>query len=92
MANDAGVRSVEELHAFGNQLQMLSSRTQEIFHEAQSRMAQVSEGWDDHKQSQFAQEFDSFVKQIDVIAQRMAEHSQYIQRQCTRLETYLNGR
>lgn len=92
MAKDAGVRNVEELRDFGRQLHTLSTRTQEIFHEAQERMAQVSEGWDDSKQAQFAQDFDVIVKQIDIIAQRMDEHAQYIQRQTARLEAYLNGR
>lgn len=92
MSKDAGVRSVEELHTFGVKLKMLGSRTQEIFHDAQANMNQVSEGWDDAQQAQFAQEFSEFVKQIDAIATRMMEHSEYIQRQCQRLEAYLNGR
>ncbi len=92
MPKDAGVRSVEELHTFGVKLKMLGSKTQEIFHDAQANMNQVSEGWDDTQQAQFAQEFSEFVKQIDVIANRMTEHAEYIQRQCQRLEAYLNGR
>lgn len=88
MAKDAGVRSVQELQAFGNQLKMLSSRTQEIFHEAQAKMAQVSEGWNDSQQEKFSVEFREYVKQIDQIASRMADHSEYIQHACAILQQY----
>lgn len=92
MAKDAGVRSVSELRTFGQQLQILSTRTNEIFHDAQYKMSHVSEGWNDSQQTKFAEEFSIYVKQIEKIASRMSEHAQYIQRQCDRLENYLNGR
>ena len=88
MAQDVGIRNIDELRQFSGNLKDLASQMSEIFHNAQNHLIHVSEGWHDEKNDKFAEEFNIDVKNIDALSQRMIEHAEYLNRLCSIVEEY----
>lgn len=92
MANEVGVRSIPDLKQFGNDLKKLSEQLQTAFHRTEHKMHNVCEGWNDRVNQKFMTEFQKDVKDIDQIASRMSEFSQFIAKSVEILEMYQNTR
>jgi len=92
MAQEVGVRNVQELKQFGNDLKRLSEQLSSAFHAAEMKMNHVCEGWNDNVNQRFMTEFQTHTKQIDEIATRMAEYSRFIGKNCEILEMYRSNR
>lgn len=88
MAQDVGIRNIDELRQFSGNLKDLASQMSDIFHSAQNHLIHVSEGWHDEKNDKFAEEFNLDVKNIDALSQRMIEHAEYLNRLCSIAEEY----
>ena len=92
MAQDVGIRNVDELRQFSGNLKNLGSQMSQIFHNAENHLRHVSEGWDDEKNAKFAEEFSEEVRNIDVLSQKMIEHAAYLNRLCDIQEQYKSMR
>lgn len=92
MAQEVGVRNIQDLMQFGKDLQLLSEQLKEAFHQAELRMAVVCEGWNDTNNQKFMQAFDNDTKVIDQIAERMTNYSGFIKHSCEILEMYRQNR
>ena len=82
MAQDVGIRNVDELRQFSGNLQNLGNQMSQIFHNAENHLRHVSEGWHDEKNDKFAEEFSAEVRNIDLMSQKMIEHATYLNRLC----------
>ena len=71
MAQDVGIRNVDELRQFSGNLQNLGNQMSQIFHNAENHLRHVSEGWHDEKNDKFAEEFSAEVRNIDLMSQKM---------------------
>ena len=80
MAQDVGIRNVDELRQFSGNLQNLGNQMSQIFHNAENHLRHVSEGWHDEKNDKFAEEFSAEVRNIDLRSQKMIEHATYLNR------------
>jgi hypothetical protein len=78
MAQEVGVRSVQDLKQFGSDLKRLSEQLSNAFHAAEKKMNRVCEGWNDTSNQKFMTEFQKDAKQIDEIANRMVEYAKFI--------------
>lgn len=92
MAQEVGVRNVQELKQFGNDLKRMSEQLSAAFHAAENKMNRVCEGWNDTSNQKFMTIFMKDAKQIDEIANRMIEYSKFIGKSADILEMYLNNK
>ncbi len=92
MAQEVGVRNVQELKQFGKDLKKLSEQLSATFHAAEKKMHQVCEGWNDNVNQKFMGEFSKDAKEIDQIAQRMANFSQFIGKSSEILDMYQHNK
>lgn len=92
MAQEVGVRNVQDLKQFGNDLKRLSEQLSGAFHVAEKKMNKVCEGWNDTMNQKFMAEFSKDVKNIDEIASRMQSFSQFISKSSDILEMYQHNR
>lgn len=92
MAQDVGIRNVDELRQFSGNLQNLGNQMSQIFHNAEIHLRHVSEGWHDEKNDKFAEEFSAEVRNIDLMSQKMIEHATYLNRLCDIAEQYKSMR
>ena len=92
MAQDVGIRNVDELRQFSGNLQNLGNQMSQIFHNAENHLRHVSEGWHDEKNDKFAEEFSAEVRNIDLMSQKMIEHATYLNRVCDIAEQYKSMR
>mgnify|MGYP003403005622 FL=1 len=92
MAQDVGIRNVDELRQFSGNLQNLGNQMSQIFHNAENHLRHVSEGWHDEKNDKFAEEFSAEVRNIDLMSQKMIEHATYLNRLCDIAEQYKSMR
>ena len=92
MAQDVGIRNVDELRQFSSNLQNLGNQMSQIFHNAENHLRHVSEGWHDEKNDKFAEEFSAEVRNIDLMSQKMIEHATYLNRLCDIAEQYKSMR
>ena len=88
MAQEVGVRNVQELKQFGSDLKRLSEQLSNAFHAAEKRMNHVCEGWTDTSNQKFMNAFQKDAKQIDEIANRMVEYAKFIGKSSEILEMY----
>ena len=88
MAQDVGIRNIDELRQFSSNLQNLGNQMSQIFHNAENHLRHVSEGWHDEKNDKFAEEFSAEVRNIDLMSQKMIEHATYLNRLCDIAEQY----
>ena len=80
MAKDAGVRNIEELAQFGQQIKMLGQRMYSTMQEAQKRMNKVCEGWQDTQTEKFKMQFDKSVVDIRKMSEQFSTYADYISR------------
>lgn len=92
MAQDVGIRNIDELRQFSGNLQNLGNQMSQIFHNAENHLRHVSEGWHDEKNDKFAEEFSAEVRNIDLMSQKMIEHATYLNRLCDIAEQYKSMR
>lgn len=92
MAQDVGIRNVDELRQFSGNLQNLGNQMSQIFHNAENHLRHISEGWHDEKNDKFAEEFSAEVRNIDLMSQKMIEHATYLNRLCDIAEQYKSMR
>ena len=92
MAQDVGIRNVDELRQFSGNFQNLGNQMSQIFHNAENHLRHVSEGWHDEKNDKFAEEFSAEVRNIDLMSQKMIEHATYLNRLCDIAEQYKSMR
>ena len=92
MAQEVGVRNVQELKQFGNDLKRLSEQLSAAFHAAEKKMNRVCEGWNDNVNQKFMTEFQKDAKQIDDISNRMVEYAKFIGKRAEILEMYRSNR
>ena len=78
MAKDAGVRNIEELAQFGQQVKKLGQNMYSTMQEAQKRMNKVCEGWQDTQTEKFKQQFDKSVVDIRKMSEQFTAYSNYI--------------
>ena len=92
MAQDVGIRNIDEVRQFSSNLQNLGNQMSQIFHNAENHLRHVSEGWHDEKNDKFAEEFSAEVRNIDLMSQKMIEHATYLNRLCDIAEQYKSMR
>ena len=92
MANDAGVKSIDELAQFGQSVKKLGDNMLSAMQQAQRRMNQVCEGWHDDSNDKFKAQFDESVRVVQKMSQQFTEYSQYIKRITDILNSYKNVR
>ena len=86
MAKDAGVRNIEELAQFGQQLKKLGQNMYSTMQEAQKRMNQVCEGWQDTQTDRFKEQFNRSVVDIRKMSEQFSAYSNYISKLKAKLE------
>ena len=92
MAQEVGVRNVQELKQFGSDLKRLSEQLSAAFHAAEKKMNRVCEGWNDNVNQKFMTEFQKDAKKIDDISNRMVEYAKFIGKSAEILEMYRRNR
>lgn len=92
MANDAGVRNIDELAQFGQGIKKLGDNMLSAMQQAQRRMNQVCEGWHDDSNDKFKAQFDESVRVVQKMSQQFTEYSQYIKKITDILNFYKNVR
>ena len=92
MANDAGVRNIDELAQFGQGIKKLGDNMLSAMQQAQRRMNQVCEGWHDDSNDKFKAQFDESVRVVQKMSQQFTEYSQYIKRITDILNSYKSVR
>jgi uncharacterized protein YukE len=92
MANDAGVKNIDELAQFGQSVKKLGDNMLSAMQQAQRRMNQVCEGWHDDSNDKFKAQFDESVRVVQKMSQQFTECSQYIKRITDILNSYKNVR
>ena len=92
MAQDVGIKNIDELRQFSSNLKNLGSQMSQIFHDAENHLRHVSEGWHDEKNDKFSEDFTQEVKNVDVLSQKMIEHAVYLDKLCTIAEEYKSMR
>ena len=92
MANDAGVKNIDELAQFGQSVKKLGDNMLSAMQQAQRRMDQVCEGWHDDSNDKFKAQFDESVRVVQKMSQQFTEYSQYIKRITDILNSYKNVR
>lgn len=92
MANDAGVKNIDELAQFGQSVKKLGDNMLSAMQQAQRRMNQVCEGWHDDSNDKFKAQFDESVRVVQKMSQQFTEYSQYIRKITDILNSYKNVR
>lgn len=92
MANDAGVKNIDELAQFGQGVKKLGDNMLSAMQQAQRRMNQVCEGWHDDNNDKFKAQFDESVRVVQKMSQQFTEYSQYIRKITDILNSYKNVR
>ena len=92
MAQEVGVRNIQELKQFGSDLKRLSEQLSNAFHSAEKKMNRVCDGWNDTSNQKFMTAFEKDAKQIDEIANRMVEYAKFIGKSAEILEMYRSNR
>lgn len=92
MANDAGVRNIDELAQFGQGIKKLGDNMLSAMQQAQRRMNQVCEGWHDDSNDKFKAQFDESVRVVQKMSQQFTEYSMYIKKITDILNSYKNVR
>ena len=92
MAQDIGIKNIDELRQFSGNLKNLGSQMSQILHNAENHLRHVSEGWHDEKNDKFSEEFSEEVRKIDALSQKMIEHSAYLDKLCAIAESYKSMR
>jgi uncharacterized protein YukE len=92
MANDAGVKNIDELAQFGQSVKKLGDNMLSAMQQAQRRMNQVCEGWHDDSNDKFKAQFDESVRVVQKMSQQFTEYSQYIKKITDILNSYKNVR
>jgi len=92
MANDAGVKNVDELAQFGQSVKKLGDNMLSAMQQAQRRMNQVCEGWHDENNDKFKVQFDESVNTVRRMSEQFTAYSQYIQKITAILNSYKNIR
>lgn len=92
MAQEVGVKNIQELKQFGNDLKRLSEQLTATFHAAEIKMNRVCEGWNDSVNQKFMQEFQANVKEIDRISENMTKFSMFIAKSSEILDMYHSTR
>lgn len=92
MANDAGVKNIDELAQFGQGVKKLGDNMLSAMQQAQRRMNQVCEGWHDDNNDKFKAQFDESVRVVQKMSQQFTEYSQYIRKITGILNSYKNVR
>lgn len=92
MANDAGVKNIDELAQFGQSVKKLGDNMLSAMQQAQRRMNQVCEGWHDDSNDKFKAQFDESVRVVQKMSQQFTEYSQYIKKITDILTSYKNVR
>ena len=92
MANDAGVKNIDELAQFGQSVKKLGDNMLSARQQAQRRMNKVCEGWHDDSNDKFKAQFDESVRVVQKMSQQFTEYSQYIKRITDILNSYKNVR
>ena len=92
MANDAGVKNIDELAQFGQSVKKLGDNMLSAMQQAQRRMNQVCEGWHDDSNDKFKAQFDESVRVVQKMSQQFTEYSQYIKRITDILNSYKSVR
>lgn len=90
MANDAGVRNIDELAQFGQGIKKLGDNMLSAMQQAQRRMNQVCEGWHDDSNDKFKAQFDESVRVVQKMSQQFTEYSMYIKKITDILNSYKN--
>ena len=88
MASDAGVRNIDDLAAFGRDLKKLGETMVNVMLQAQRRMNQVSEGWQDKNNDKFKMQMDQDVRVIKKMSEEFSNHSEYIKKITEVLKQY----
>ena len=88
MGIDAGVRNVDELRIFARNLQDLGEKMTSLMMQAQRKMNEVSEGWQDRKTEEFKVRFDESVRQIQRMSDDFREYNAYITRLGNKVDEY----
>lgn len=88
MAKDAGVRSIEDLRNFGQQIQSMGEQMFSVMQQAQRRMNFVSEGWHDENNEKFKSRFNESVKIIQKMSEEFKVYNQYLRKTCEILDSY----
>ena len=92
MANDAGVRNIDELAQFGQSVKKLGDNMLSAMQQAQRRMNQVCEGWHDDNNDKFKAQFDESVRTVHKMSEQFTAYSVYIRKITSVLESYKNIR
>ena len=92
MAQEVGVRNVQELKQFGRDLKKLSEQLSATFRAAEKKMTQVCEGWNDNVNQKFMEEFSRDAREIDQISERMEKFALFISKSSEILEMYQQNR
>lgn len=92
MANDAGVKNIDELAQFGQSVKKLGDNMLSAMQQAQRRMNQVCEGWHDDSNDKFKAQFDESVRVVQKMSQQFTEYSQYIKKITDILNSYKSVR
>lgn len=92
MANDAGVKNIDELAQFGQGVKKLGDNMLSAMQQAQRRMNQVCDGWHDDNNDKFKAQFDESVRVVQKMSQQFTEYSQYIRKITDILNSYKNVR
>ena len=58
MAQEVGVRNIQELKQFGSDLKRLSEQLSNAFHSAEKKMNRVCDGWNDTSNQKFMTAFE----------------------------------
>lgn len=92
MAQEVGVRNVQDLKQFGRDLKKLSEQLSATFQAAEKKMTQVCEGWNDSVNQKFMAEFSRDAREIDQISGRMEQFARFIAKSSEILEMYQQNR
>ena len=92
MAQEVGVRNIDELKQFGSDLKRLSEQLAGAFHAAENKMQRVCDGWNDNVNAKFMNDFQKNVKEIDKIAANMQDFAKFINKNYDLHEIYRQTR
>ena len=86
MANDAGVRDIEQLALFGRNIKSLGENMYSTMQVAQQRMNAVCEGWHDDQNDKFREQFDHSVQDVKRMSEQFAKYADFIARITSHLQ------
>lgn len=92
MANDAGVRDIEQLALFGRNIKNLGENMYSTMQVAQQRMNAVCEGWQDKQNDKFKEQFNQSVQDVKKMSEQFTQYADFIARITNYLREYQNIR